>query len=191
MRQFTLEHRKKLSEAHKGRKQSTEIVIKRVMARAGYKHSAETKQKIRDGLFGNENYKARVFSEQAIQKMRDKARGRKFSSATLLKMRMAKLKPGTITRSRDQMIKQNGGYHTTYEWNLLKRFCDFCCLRCGKKEPDIKLVKDHILPISRGGKNAIWNIQPLCAECNGKKWTKMYSYFGDYVANNKVILIKT
>lgn len=42
------------------------------------------------------------------------------------------------------------------------------CLCCGRKLP---LVADHVVPLSKGGKHSIDNIQPLCRECNSRKHT--------------------
>jgi len=36
------------------------------------------------------------------------------------------------------------------------------------------MTVDHIVPISRGGsKKGMYNLQPMCAKCNGKKGSKM------------------
>ena len=40
------------------------------------------------------------------------------------------------------------------------------CLRCGS---EVDLTRDHVLPRSRGGSDAVANIQPLCRRCNSVK----------------------
>ncbi len=49
-------------------------------------------------------------------------------------------------------------------------------LGCGYKEPEIKLTLDHVIPLSKGGRNIIDNIQPLCLACNDSKGTKNTDY---------------
>ena len=63
-------------------------------------------------------------------------------------------------------VKENGGTFNGEEWTAIKTRYDFTCLCCGKKEPDIKLSPDHVIPISKGGANDASNIQPLCRKCN-------------------------
>lgn len=40
------------------------------------------------------------------------------------------------------------------------------CRYCGSPHA---ITKDHIQPKSRGGTNNFYNLQPLCAYCNGQK----------------------
>jgi len=63
----------------------------------------------------------------------------------------------------------NEGAHTFLDWHNLKEKFNGICLRCGKREPNIKLTQDHIIPLRFGGRNDIGNIQPLCLVCNVQK----------------------
>lgn len=77
-----------------------------------------------------------------------------------------------------------GGSMTKQEWLDMKEAARFECCMCKRREPEIKLVADHIVPVVRweewatenkpkyrcGDKD---NIQPLCISCNCKKNTKL------------------
>jgi len=47
------------------------------------------------------------------------------------------------------------------------------CLCCGSDE---YISLDHIIPISKGGKNKVDNLQPLCKYCNSKKGSNIIDY---------------
>lgn len=68
------------------------------------------------------------------------------------------------------------GSFTLAEWRKKKKDYKYICPSCFRKEPEIILSADHIIPLSKGGGNAIENIQPLCRSCNGKKGTKTIRY---------------
>ena len=42
----------------------------------------------------------------------------------------------------------------------MKAYFDHTCVRCGKSEPEVKIVKDHIVPIYQGGSDGLDNLQP-------------------------------
>lgn len=70
--------------------------------------------------------------------------------------------------------------HTFDEWCLLKIIYNYTCPCCLKSEPEIKLTKDHIIPLSKGGSDSIENIQPLCFSCNASKQDKVIQFLFPY-----------
>jgi 5-methylcytosine-specific restriction endonuclease McrA len=79
-------------------------------------------------------------------------------------------------RNRRAQKKGSGGKITAAEWRALKEFYDYTCLRCGQKEPDVKLTLDHVKPLKLGGTHTIDNAQPLCLSCNCSKQAKHIDY---------------
>lgn len=59
------------------------------------------------------------------------------------------------------------GTHTREQWERLRHFCNYTCVRCGLE--GYHLDRDHILPVCLGGSDSIENIQPLCSWCNASK----------------------
>lgn len=55
------------------------------------------------------------------------------------------------------------GDYTVEEWEALKARYEYTCLWCRRREPEIRLSPDHIVPLAKGGTSWIDNIQPLCA----------------------------
>lgn len=93
------------------------------------------------------------------------------------KWKMAnKNKCSAMAHKRNARIAGNGGSFTAGEWELLKEQYGYRCPACGKREPEIKLTIDHVIPIAKGGVNTISNIQPLCGNCNSKKNTQIMSF---------------
>jgi len=57
-------------------------------------------------------------------------------------------------------------------YNVLKRD-NFTCQKCGITSKDgAKLEADHIIPVSKGGKTVMSNLQTLCDRCNSGKSDK-------------------
>ena len=135
----------------------------------GRKHTDETKKKISVAT------KGRRVSEEAKQKLRG-------SNSPLWKGGIAtgenakEYKRFKCLERRSRKINAEGS-HTLEEWNELKIRCGFACLCCGKREPQISLTEDHILPLIDGGSDFIENIQPLCKSCNSVKGTKHISFY--------------
>lgn len=85
-------------------------------------------------------------------------------------------KVNTFAHNYRARVAGNGGKITAAEWRWLKEFYDFTCLRCGRREPEIKLTLDHVKPISKGGRNVVSNAQPLCGSCNTAKKDREIDY---------------
>ena len=48
----------------------------------------------------------------------------------------------------------------------------FTCRYCGRKSDEVKLVIDHVIPVSKGGTNDEVNLTTSCDECNSGKGVK-------------------
>ncbi len=46
------------------------------------------------------------------------------------------------------------------------------CLYCGQAWPRQQLTRDHVLPVSRGGRDEWENVVTACAACNAKKGSR-------------------
>jgi hypothetical protein len=66
------------------------------------------------------------------------------------------------------------------------------CLACGEQYgPGRVLSLDHVIPLSKGGRNCLANLQPLCAPCNVTKGSETTDYrrslpYGRYPASNSI-----
>lgn len=84
---------------------------------------------------------------------------------------------------RRALLRGSRGTYTPAEWTeLLARYDK--CPGCSRQWIDIApppgrsspITVDHIVPLARGGRNDIFNIQPLCYSCNSRKGTKLIEY---------------
>lgn len=82
--------------------------------------------------------------------------------------RMAHLKAARYARERGAK-----GSHSLEQWESLKAKHDHKCVGCGEAKI---LTRDHIIPLALGGSHHIENIQPLCRNCNSRKWMKLNIY---------------
>jgi len=74
-------------------------------------------------------------------------------------------------RKRERL---NGDKNITIDqWRLLVNNNNGICPYCNKKTE--KFVKDHMIPLCKGGGNILSNIMAVCAGCNFKKGRKLIS----------------
>lgn len=98
----------------------------------------------------------------------DKREGtRTYSELVELYQRWKKSNGFEITKQQERQIMN---YDIRY--NVLKRD-NFTCQKCGATVQDgVKLEVDHIIPVSKGGKTNMSNLQTLCNRCNKGKSNK-------------------
>jgi 5-methylcytosine-specific restriction endonuclease McrA len=78
--------------------------------------------------------------------------------------------------NRRRALKSVGGKtHSIDEWKALIKRRDGRCFYCGRR--DLPLTRDHMIPLTRGGSDAIENIVPACRPCNSAKGTKTTDEF--------------
>lgn len=126
----------------------------------------------------NINMTGRKLSEEHKRKMGENYRGEKHPNwkggITLGENRKEYYRKKTLERIARKACAE--GSHTLGEWQTLKAQYNWTCPCCNRKEPEIKLTEDHIIPLIKGGSDNIENIQPLCLSCNGRKSTKIIKF---------------
>lgn len=75
--------------------------------------------------------------------------------------------------ARRRRLIRLAGEFTGEEWAAVKAAQGHACLLCGRREPEIALTVDHVIPVNRGGDNCIANIGALCERCNKSKGDKL------------------
>lgn len=179
-KKLSKEHKSKLAEAHKGEK--------------GFwygKHlSEETRKKISESRIGEKhwNWKGGVwkyaggstaYNHKKYTKKQEHERAKRYRQNN-------KEKVNFYNRQRFFRLLGLPGSHTLKERKELKEKFNYTCLKCGKREPEIKLTEDHIVPVSKkGSTNFIINIQPLCRSCNSIKNNKTENYIEKFLKEVK------
>lgn len=91
--------------------------------------------------------------------------------------------------NRNVLSKQAGIKITLLEWAEILKLYKNKCAYCGTSfTPNNMPVKDHVIPISKGGTNSKDNIAPACNDCNMKKRDKFHRADGSlWARDNKLI----
>lgn len=62
--------------------------------------------------------------------------------------------------------------YSSFLWKLMLESTNGICPKCKKSVRIEKLTMDHIIPLSKGGRHSILNVQPMCGSCNYSKQDK-------------------
>ena len=72
------------------------------------------------------------------------------------------------TISLDQRADEWGGTPALTNPRLFRRD-DYICLYCGEELPPAMLTRDHVVPLSAGGRDTWENVVTACQPCNHRK----------------------
>ncbi len=105
---------------------------------------------------------------RAANRERDRANGRAWSSRNAVKIReKAALYRWKLKRQSLGVLSRHIPPNL---WDARKSVFGYRCAYCGTPESQtIKLQKDHVKPIARGGPHILANLRPACPSCNSKK----------------------
>lgn len=78
-----------------------------------------------------------------------------------------------VRRNRKAKIATQRFQFTTRDWTRLCERYRHCCAYCGQRSA--VLHREHVIPVSRGGRHSAGNILPACPACNYQKKTKLLS----------------
>lgn len=116
-------------------------------------------------------YGREYFQTNDAQRNRNRAAGRirdreRYHNDTEYRKRKDAQTAAKNRRRKAALYGAPAEHHTDAEWIALCERYDHCCLRCHRQVP---LSRDHVVPVTLGGSDAITNIQPLCKVCNSWK----------------------
>ena len=93
---------------------------------------------------------------------------------------------------RRAKLKSNGGEYTLEQWQECLEFFDYKCAYSGAELTKDNTNVEHIIPISKGGTNNIYNIVPALDTVNKSKggkdmleWYKQQPYYSEERLNKK------
>jgi 5-methylcytosine-specific restriction endonuclease McrA len=148
-----------------------------------YPRTDETRKKMSLAQSGNRHRVGKKMSDETKRKLSESKVGRPHLNQRGENSGMWKdgrisdrIYVSWLKNKRNRLKRAAEGKHSFEEWTALKEKYGWMCLCCKRCEPEIKLTQDHIIPVSKGGRDDIENIQPLCNSCNTRKLNKIIDF---------------
>lgn len=115
-----------------------------------------------------------IITINGTKKITKQSNGRKYSIPTTF-MTTKTTKEKLLELNDSNEMKQHERNKVTPKLREMVKIRDnYTCQICGKHMPDnVGLHIDHIIPINKGGKSVMENLQVLCSVCNGRKSDKV------------------
>ena len=79
---------------------------------------------------------------------------------------------GEVWEDADGVLVASSPVSASLRYEVLERD-RWRCRSCGVTSANARLEVDHILPVARGGRNDLANLQTLCETCNAGKGTRV------------------
>jgi len=134
--------------------------------KVNYQKKRATKLAIQKNWYVNNSNKAKQYAKQWRKDNPDKTKKyhQDYAEANPDKERVRSREKSSNRRAK---LKGNGVFKLSPK--DIKRLLTQPCINCGNKNNQ---TLDHVVPIARGGRHSIGNLQTLCLSCNVSKGTK-------------------
>ena len=161
---------KPLDEYHKNKNYKTgySVTCKPCAVKRAHKWQVENKERVNEGVRKNyrlhyERYRANHNERQKrwLEKPENTQKMREASRAWALAHPESK----RLSENKRRAAKQGNGIFLISKRDLARLLAS-SCHNCGSQN---NITLDHVIPISRGGRHSVGNLQPLCGSCNSSK----------------------
>lgn len=170
-KKYYQEHREELREKHREHyQQNLDYYTER-----NKRYNQENKEKVRE--YSKQHYEQN--KEKYLIRRRERYQENREWVLEQSKRYFQNNKERYRLRNHRRLARKNSlpAYFTKEQWEECKQFFNNECAYCGEK--NIKLTKDHFIPLTKNGEFTINNIIPACGSCNSSKHNR--DFFEWYV----------